>query len=176
MTAGPAGVEIRDAATKDYAAAGRVAVAAYAEFLRQGDSDWAEYLEILADVRGRAARTVVLVAIRDNNVVGTVTIELEATIGDELLDLPPETASLRMLAVEPAVRGRGIGRALVEAAVERCHAARKKWLILNTAQEQRIATRLYRSLGFQRDPVRDHEDHTAYKLDLTEVHEADRAT
>jgi ribosomal protein S18 acetylase RimI-like enzyme len=176
MTAQPAGVEIREAAPKEYTAVGRVAVAAYAEFVRQGDSDWDEYLDTLADVRDRATRTVVLVALQGKKVVGTVTIELEATIGDELRALPPQTASLRMLAVEPSVRGRGIGRALAQAAVGRCRAAEKRWLILDTAPEQGNAARLYRSLGFERDPVRDHEDHTAYRLDLMKPGGADRTT
>jgi ribosomal protein S18 acetylase RimI-like enzyme len=166
MTARPVGIAIREARPEEYAAVGEVAVAAYAEFVPPGDRDWAGYLATLADVAERATRTVVLVAIEGKTLVGTATIELEATIGDELLNLPPETASLRMLAVEPVARGRGIGRALVKVAIDRCRAAGKRWLILETAPEQRIAARLYRSLGFERDPGRDNEDHSAYRLKL----------
>jgi ribosomal protein S18 acetylase RimI-like enzyme len=167
MTAQPVPVEIREAASNEYAAVGQVAVAAHAELVPPGDRGWTEYLVTLADVADRVTRTVVLVAVRGEKLGGTVTIELEATIGDELVDLPPQTASMRMLAVEPTARGRGIGRALVEAAIERCRAAGKVWLILETGPEQWIAAKLYRSIGFERDPGRDIDDHTAYRFHLT---------
>jgi ribosomal protein S18 acetylase RimI-like enzyme len=167
MTTQPADVEIRDAVPDEYLVVGQVAVAAYAEFSSPGDRDWAAYLALLADVANRVARTVVLVALLGERVVGTVTIELEGTIGDELVALPAETASMRMLAVEPTARRRGIGRSLVDAAIERCRATGKRWLILETSEEQRVAAGLYRSMGFGRDPGRDTDGHTAYRLELT---------
>jgi ribosomal protein S18 acetylase RimI-like enzyme len=166
MTTQPADVEIRDATPGEYAAIGQVAVAAYAEFGSPGDRDWAAYLALLADVPDRAARTVVSVARVGGMVVGTVTLELEGTIGDELVALPAETASMRMLAVAPAARGLGIGRRLTEAAIERCRAAKKRWLILETSEEQRVATALYRSMGFEHDPGRAEDGHAAYRLAL----------
>jgi ribosomal protein S18 acetylase RimI-like enzyme len=64
-------------------------------------------------------------------------------------------ASLRMLGVHPDARGRGIGRALVEAAVRRALLAGKNLMVLRTTERMRTAQGLYASMGFERDPGRD---------------------
>jgi ribosomal protein S18 acetylase RimI-like enzyme len=149
-------MEIREVRPDDCAAAGRVTQAAWREFERPADPAWAEYFERLADAAGRTARALVLVAVEDGEVVGTATVELEATIEPDGA-LEPGHAGFRMLAVDPAWRGRGIGRALVEECLERARAAGKTTATLHTADEMVAALRLYRSLGFERDPGADLE-------------------
>jgi predicted N-acetyltransferase YhbS len=164
----PLSVEIREVKQEEYQAAGAVTARAFSEFAPPGDESWKEYLRVIADIGSRIDRTVVLVALDEGRVVGSVTIELEATVGDEYEELPPYVACLRMLGVEPSVRQQGIGRALVEAVMDRCRKAGKTELILQTSPPQRAAAALYRSLGFERDPNRDEpaEEHIAYRLAL----------
>jgi ribosomal protein S18 acetylase RimI-like enzyme len=66
-------------------------------------------------------------------------------------------ASFRMLAVDPSVAGRGIGRALAVACVARARAAGRTTIALYTLPSMTVAHRLYETLGFRRDPARDWE-------------------
>jgi ribosomal protein S18 acetylase RimI-like enzyme len=164
-------MEIREATPQDYAAAGRVTQEAWREFSRPGDPIWDGYFERLGDVAHRASRALVLVAVEDGQVVGTATVELDATLEPDG-ELAPGQASFRMLAVDPAWRGRGIGRRLVDACIERARAAAKTTATLHTADEMVAAATLYRSLGFEREPAEDFEPTPgvalrAYRLALT---------
>jgi ribosomal protein S18 acetylase RimI-like enzyme len=165
-------VEIREARAEEYDETGRVIVAAYREFSTPGDPGWEEYNRTLADVAGRAGRTIVLVAAEQGRILGSATIEMDRTVGDDDEVLPPDVAALRMLGVLPEARGRGVGRALVRATIDRCVTRRKRELVLRTTEPMVIAQRLYRSLGFERDPDRDmrFEDGFvlyAYRLELS---------
>lgn len=154
---GPAGaVEIREVRPEEYEEAGRVVAAAYREFVpAEGGEGWERYLARVADVAGRADRTVVLVAVDGGRIVGGATIELHDVIGDDDEVLPEGTAVLRMLGVLPEARGRGIARALVEEVIARARAAGKHTLLLRTTRLMRAARRLYESMGFERVPELD---------------------
>lgn len=164
-------MDIREVRPDEHVAAGRVTALAYSEFAVPGDEGWGQYLEMIADVAGRVDRTVVLVAADGDRVAGSATIELDGVIGDDDQELPPDVACLRMLGVDPEARGKGVGRALVQAVIDRCRAAGKRELILRTTPLMEVAAALYRSMGFQRDPDRDMpvEDYftlSAYRLVL----------
>src|SRR5713226_3836023 len=110
-------VEVREVRPREYGEAGRVTARSYREFVRPGEEDWDEYLDSIADVAGRIDRTVVLVAVDGARILGSVTLEVERTIGDDDAELEPGTAHVRMLGVDPEARGRGIGGALMAACV-----------------------------------------------------------
>ena len=67
----------------------------------------------------------------------------------------PGEAELRMLAVLEKARGKGAGRAMVTACVERARAAGLRGLRLSTQRNMRAAQRMYERLGFVRTPERD---------------------
>src|SRR4029453_10537795 len=80
----PVALEVREARTpEEVAAAGRVTVAANAEFAPSDPGNafvptWNRYLASMADAAGRAADVgVVLVAVEDGRVVGTATLYLD---------------------------------------------------------------------------------------------------
>ncbi len=60
-----------------------------------------------------------------------------------------------MLAVSPDAQGRGVGRALVEACIERARRDGKARLSLLTTANMAPAHRLYERLGFRRTPESD---------------------
>jgi ribosomal protein S18 acetylase RimI-like enzyme len=164
-------VEVRDIRPGEEADAGRVTRLAYAEFADPGDPDWSGYLDQVGDVAGRAARGVpILVAIEGGRVLGTATLETEeASMGDDPVE--PGTANLRMLGVDPEARGRGVGRALVEASLGLSRRLGKRAVTLHTTKDMKVAHHLYEAMGFVRDPARDWrvtEDFIlyAFRLDL----------
>ncbi len=59
------------------------------------------------------------------------------------------TGEVRRLYVRPTFRGRGVGRALMEALVQTARGLGYRHLLLDTLPELRSAQALYRSLGFQ---------------------------
>ena len=146
------GFEIRPARPEEHGEVGRVTALAYREF---ADSEsWHRYLEVIADVEARAHVGVVLVAVEDDRILGSATVELHDRIEDDDPPLPPDEAEIRMLGVDPAERGRGIARAIMDASFEWAARAGKSRMRLHTTQRMRIAQAMYESMGFERLPDR----------------------
>src|SRR5947208_2492271 len=112
------------------------------------------YAPELADVAGRAARSELLV-VRDpaGQVVGSVALVLTGDFGNVITS--DEEAAFRMLVVDPALQGRGIGDLLVRTCLERARAAGKRRMVISTDPLMTTAHRLYERLGFTRLPERD---------------------
>ncbi len=148
-------IQIRPVRAKEQGEAGRVTALAYREFARPGDPDWTDYLARIADVPARNGRTLVLVAVEDDVILGSVTLELEGrTEADPEQPLAPDEAHIRMLGVHPEHRRRGIARLLMEACLERAREAGRSRITLHTTTRMEAAQRMYESLGFHRTPDR----------------------
>ena len=157
---------IRDAHQDEFAEIGEIRVGAYlADGFLSPDSRYAPRLrELGADGAGP-----VLVAANDSVIVGTVMLQMWPN-GGELLR-GPEEAEMRALAVRPEARGRGVGRALVDAVIERAASLGIRHLLLLTQSEMKTAHRIYEQADFVRLPDRDLSPEPgitllAYGLDL----------
>ena len=150
---------VREVLPHEYDEAGRVTAYSYREFIPPGAErqDWLDYLTKLADVAGRVDRTHVLVAAEEGTgrILGCVTIEEDGVIGDDDESLEPGASHIRMLGVDPAARGRGVGRALMQACIERARAQGKRFVTLRTTRSMIAARALYASMGFEPDPEHD---------------------
>jgi ribosomal protein S18 acetylase RimI-like enzyme len=104
-------MEIRQAEADEHAIAGRITASAYRGLVRDE-----AYLERIADVSGRAGRTVILVAIDDGAIVGSLTLELDLRVNPDDDPLEKHRAHIRMLGVDPHAQGLGIGTQLMRAA------------------------------------------------------------
>jgi ribosomal protein S18 acetylase RimI-like enzyme len=113
-----------------------------------------KYLPQLADVARRARLAEILVA-RDagGEILGAVALVLSGDFGEVLVS--EEESAFRMLVVDPAARGRGVGELLVRACLARARAAHKSRMVLSTDVRMAAAHRLYERLGFSRLPERD---------------------
>jgi GNAT superfamily N-acetyltransferase len=144
-------MEIRVVRPEEFDEAGRVTADAYLEHVRpEWEDDWARYMVELAAVRRRAAISTVLVAVEDGRVLGCATIEYDNPITKGEPPLPAEDARLRMLAVDGAARGRGVGQALLDAALQEGRTRGKRRMVLNTTEIMKAAQRLYERNGFER--------------------------
>ncbi|MGZ4386139.1 MAG: GNAT family N-acetyltransferase [Gaiellaceae bacterium] len=156
-------LEIREARPEEWERVGALTQAAWDEFSpAEPDETWKAYYAFLRDVEARAAIALVLVALADGEIVGTVTLEFGQTLDGD--PLAPEQASMRMLAVAPEERGQGTGRALVAECLQRTAAAGRVYLTLHTAPEMRAAQHVYRSFGFERWPEADYSPGPGYDL------------
>ncbi|KXK62954.1 acetyltransferase [Micromonospora rosaria] len=148
------GVRVRVAEPAEYPAVARLTIAAYeADGQLKGGNG---YETVLADVATRAATGEVLVAVdeADDVLLGTVTFLLPGTPFAEVCG--PGEAEFRMLAVDPAAQGRGVGVALVEACVTRARELGSSAVVICVrAGMAAPAQRLYRRTGFVRLPERD---------------------
>ncbi|MDP2046073.1 MAG: GNAT family N-acetyltransferase [Deltaproteobacteria bacterium] len=80
---------------------------------------------------------------------------------------PAGAASMRLLAVPPASRGRGYGRLLTQACLDRARDLSIPTIFLYTGTFMAAARQLYEKLGFQRTPEFDRDPGPiAYRLDL----------
>lgn len=141
---------IRSARPDEYEQIGELTVRVYlAEgYTRTGS----HYLGVLADVAGRAEKAEVMVAVDESDrILGTVTYAGYGSPYAETATAPDE-AGFRMLVVDPATRGQGVGDALVRWCIERARQDGARVLRLSTQAGMASAARLYLRLGFARTP------------------------
>lgn len=112
-----------------------------------------DYEPQLRDVPSRAESATVLVAARDDRVVGAVTVATR--LGEWAEQAVAGEAVIRMLAVDPAERGSGIGEALVRACLDTARADGCTLVRLSSQADMTAAHRLYERLGFVRTPTFD---------------------
>ncbi len=146
-------ITVRAAERRDFDAVERLTVAAY-----RADGQVPPghpYERTLSDVADRAAGGHLLVAedTGDGRVLGTVLFVLPGTRYAELSR--PGEAEFRMLAVDPAAQGRGVGEVLVRACLDRAVELDCRALVIYTRDVAEAAQRLYARLGFTRIPERD---------------------
>ncbi|MBI4728358.1 MAG: GNAT family N-acetyltransferase [Acidobacteria bacterium] len=145
---------VRPVRPEEHAEAGRVLEAAWREFVGLGEEGWDRYVrDHVSNVAARAERTLVLVAVEDERILGSATLETDDRVGDpddEGEPLPPEEARIRMVGVAPGARRRGVGRLLMEGRFEEARRAGKTLVTLRTTPRQKAAHAMYEDMGFAR--------------------------
>ena len=142
---------VRPARPADFPAIGRLTVAAYrADGQLNAAADF--YADRLADVVTRADQAELLVAVDPGtgDVLGAVAFCMAGSAYAELAT--DGEAEFRMLAVDPAAQGRGVGEALAMACLTRADEAGCSAVVICVRDFAMAAQRLYARLGFQRAP------------------------
>ena len=129
------------------------------------------YVPMLRNARARAEKAQLLMMADgergDGAVVGTLTV---VPPGSEFIELAQGSEfELRMLAVSPLERGRGIGAKLTKAGMDIAIEQGASRIVLSTMDTMHAAHRLYERLGFERREdldwvVVDNEDGTVSKV------------
>ncbi|WP_426594777.1 GNAT family N-acetyltransferase [Cellulomonas sp. McL0617] len=152
------GPTVRLARNDEIAGAGALTAEAYLADRLLDEDD--EYEAQLRDATRRARDAMLLVATvpcedsdGSQTVVGTVTLAPYGTTYAEVAE--PGELEVRMLAVAPRARGRGIAEALMRAALGYAVASGARRVVLSTLDSMVTAHRLYARLGFVAAPERD---------------------
>ena len=143
---------IREAGVADRGAIHDLTLAAYEEYAsRMPPALWRGYRENIEATLAAPAPAAQLVAEAAGVVVGSVL--LYPAMADVAAGRPwPE---VRLLAVAPAARGRGIGGALMRECIQRTRASGATALSLHTTDLMRVAKAMYERMGFVRAPEQD---------------------
>lgn len=145
---------VRVALEQEYDAVGALTVAGYDAdgYLTFADETYDDdYAGWLADAGSRGRHDTLLVAVLDGRLAGTVTWCPHGSASAQLTR-GAHQGEFRTLSVDPAARGRGVGRALVEACLERARSQGLTEVLLCSLVDMTPAHRLYASMGFVRRP------------------------
>jgi ribosomal protein S18 acetylase RimI-like enzyme len=142
-------IEIRPAAPAELDAVADLCVAAYAPYLR----DNGHYVTVLRDVERRVRGAELLVAADGGRVLGTVTFVPDGGPLGEIATA--DETEFRMLAVDPAAQGRGVGTALLRRVLDESAARGRAGVVCSSLPQMRAAHHVYERLGFRRVPERD---------------------
>jgi GNAT superfamily N-acetyltransferase len=167
------GLRVRGAGPGDRDAIQAVTLAAYQEYTATIGTHWSGYRQNIIATLAAAAPGTQIVALEDDHVVGAVLLypagtSIEKPGGTTLTLTWPE---VRLLAVAPPARGRGVGAALMNECIQRARSAGSTALTLHTTDLMQAAMRLYERLGFERAQELDLEPAPGiiakgYRLDL----------
>jgi GNAT superfamily N-acetyltransferase len=151
------GLHIRDARSEDRGAIEAVTLAAYEQFAALMPAYWEGYRQNILATLADAPLDAQIVAEEEGRVVGTVLLYPAGGVmarpgGGSITLAWPE---VRLLAVAPEARGRGVGAALMSECIRRARQSGAAALTLHTTDVMQSAMRLYERLGFRRAPELD---------------------
>ena len=167
------GLTLRGAGPADRDAIQAVTLSAYQEYAASIPAHWEGYRQNIIATLAAAAPGTQIVALDDDRVVGAVLLYPAGTSigvpgGAPVTLTWPE---VRLLAVAPSARGRGVGAALMNECIHLARSAGATALTLHTTELMQAAMRLYERLGFERARELDLEPAPGiiakgYRLDL----------
>jgi ribosomal protein S18 acetylase RimI-like enzyme len=147
-----ADVVVRRATEVELDAVGRLSVDAYLAG-GQIDCNGDDYSQVLADAHARHREALVLVAVREGAVVGSVTICPPNSRFREISD--DGESEFRFLAIDPSAWGTGLGELLVEHCLAHAREVGSDRLVICVRDTNDAAMALYLRCGFERIPERD---------------------
>jgi predicted N-acetyltransferase YhbS len=140
---------IRRAAPDEISEIEAVCAAAYAEFRSEVPlSIFEGYIDDLHRLSDHWDEAEVLVAEVGGRIAGSVLFYADAST--EGLGLPRGWSGFRKLAVHSRNRGRGVGRDLIQACIDRARGRHAPTIGIHTASFMHAARRVYEQIGFRR--------------------------
>lgn len=136
---------IRDFAVADAAAVNAVALAAFEQY-RGHYEDWPAFASFVGAMANLAEQGELIVAELDGRIAGAVAYFGPRAAKPALFD--PDWPVIRMLVVDPAARGAGLGRLLIEECISRARRDGAVALALHTSPIMQVALAMYLRRGF----------------------------
>jgi GNAT superfamily N-acetyltransferase len=178
MSSSAPGWSIRQARPEEFAALGKLLVSAYAALPGMpSPEDWPPYYAMLENVAARAANPAftIFVAADDNGkLLGSIDyIDDLAQYGVGSVATITNAAGIRLLAVDGACQGLGVGKGLARFCIDHARRTGKVRIILHTTRIMQTAWTMYEGLGFVRFPEIDFQvenvDVFGFRLDFAGV-------
>jgi ribosomal protein S18 acetylase RimI-like enzyme len=159
---------IRNFAAADADRVNAVALAAFAQF-RGIYGDWDRLMAGVGATAALAKDAELIVAEDESGrIAGSVAYDGPDAPRAEFFD--PKWAVIRMLVVDPAARGKGIGRALTEECIRRARRDGASVIALHTSPKMEVALAMYLRMGFRLERALEDRygvPYNLYVLDLT---------
>ena len=147
---------VRDVRPEERAAVRELTLRAYAEYATIMDpTSWAELDHAVRSALDAEVPSERIVAVDGATLIGAVALypaHVDAYGDGTRVEDCPE---VRLVAVAPEARGRGVARALMEECIRRARASGATALGLHTSRSLRAAMALYARMGFERWPESD---------------------
>ncbi|MEI4769102.1 GNAT family N-acetyltransferase [Psychrobacillus sp. FJAT-51614] len=113
--------------------------------------DWLDYAKDLKESVDNPAVDKILVARDGETLLGTLQLFTNSNAAYGRPELEIHSPIIRMLAVSPNARGKGIAQALLKESIHYAREKNSKHVYLHTSDKMTSAIRLYEWLGFKRD-------------------------
>jgi predicted N-acetyltransferase YhbS len=149
-------ITIRDARPDERSAIAALTRTAYDEYATIMDPDaWAGLSGAVDAALASDDHMERIVAEHEGMLIGSVLLYPPSSKAYSFTEAQAAGPELRLLAVAPAWRGKGVAQRLVDECVRRARAMGAPDLGLHTSRSMRGAMRLYERMGFVRVPERD---------------------
>jgi ribosomal protein S18 acetylase RimI-like enzyme len=150
-------LHLRNAHDSDRDTVREVTLSAYQQYALTMPEHWENYRQGILTTLSNVKPAEQVVAEQEEVIVGTVLLYPAGSVFS-----PPNRPQMtlvwpemRLLAVAPAARGRGIGAALVHECIRRARRSKATALTLHTSDVMQVAKRMYERIGFIRAPELD---------------------
>lgn len=147
---------VRNADATEFERIGKLMIKVYSSLegfpTEQEQPDYYRMLATVGDFTGKPG-TEILVAETDNNeIVGAVVFfdDMRHYGSGGTATGETNAAGFRLLAVDENVRGKGVGKLLTAACIEKARAKKRQQVIIHTTKSMQPAWRMYEQFGFKR--------------------------
>lgn len=147
---------VRNADPVEFYEVGKLMVRVYSQLAGfPKESEQPDYYRMLANVGDLTNKpeTELLVAVSaDNKIVGAVVFfgDVKYYGSGGTATQEKDACGFRLLAVDPAARGQGVGKILTQECIRKGKAKKSKQMIIHTTMAMRTAWKMYEDIGFNR--------------------------
>ena len=147
---------VREAVPDEFLEIGKLMVSVYSQL--EGfptKEEQPDYYKMLANIGSltKNPKTKLLIAASSNGKIGGGVVyfsDMKYYGSGGTATKEKNAAGFRLLAVDPATRGKGIGKLLTEACIQRARDEKQKQIIIHTTKAMQVAWKMYEKMGFKR--------------------------
>ena len=142
---------------KDKKIVGDLLVESYSQYqyIYEERKDWLEYAKDLVSSVNNPLVDRFLIAREGEEILGTLQLFTNSETAYNDLNLEILSPIIRMLAVSPAARGKGVAQALLKECINYARENGAEHIYLHSTDKMAAAIRLYEWLGFKRDRTKE---------------------